>query len=298
MSGLLRIRAQVPAPILEVRHALTDPAALRVWLAEHAEADLPHSFAFWGRYTPQGDVPRQRPLYADDRTLRFSWEIDGVETAVEIGLTPTGRQTTILTLTQSHVPDWSEVVAEVGLRSVLATFWPLAITNLIDFLLGRELTPKCDFTSPRLAEQVVVDAPPHEVFDSLVDPGKVREWFGAPLEIELRPGGRWAMGGFDREESTAKIVDVVPGRRLDLDWGSFVSSWELEGSEGRTRFTFVQSGFDEDNPPYAGWLGWLSAVADLRRFHETSWTPIWLQSDIPGMPEDVLVLASEQPTGR
>lgn len=46
MSEPLIIRARVAAPVKEVRHALTDPAAMRVWLAEHAEADLPGRYAF------------------------------------------------------------------------------------------------------------------------------------------------------------------------------------------------------------------------------------------------------------
>ena len=38
----LRLRAVVPAPPKVVYEALTDPAALRVWLAEHAEYDDAH----------------------------------------------------------------------------------------------------------------------------------------------------------------------------------------------------------------------------------------------------------------
>jgi uncharacterized protein YndB with AHSA1/START domain len=54
MTEPLILRARLAAPVAEVRRALTDPAALRVWLAEHAEVDLPHRYEFWGRYTPDG----------------------------------------------------------------------------------------------------------------------------------------------------------------------------------------------------------------------------------------------------
>ena len=50
----LRLRAVVPAPPKVVYEALTDPAALRVWLAEHADVDLPGTYEFWGRFTPDG----------------------------------------------------------------------------------------------------------------------------------------------------------------------------------------------------------------------------------------------------
>ena len=66
----LRLRAVVPAPPKVVYEALTDPAALRVWLAEHADVDLPGTYEFWGRFTPDGAEPHQRVLYVDERTIR------------------------------------------------------------------------------------------------------------------------------------------------------------------------------------------------------------------------------------
>ena len=63
-------------------------------------------------------------------------------------------------------------------------------------------------------------------------------------------------------------------------------SWELEGSDGKTRLTVVQSGFDPANPPYAGWAGWLGGIAALRRYHELpQWRTIWRQIEIAGVPE-------------
>ena len=40
----LNKRVRIHAPLGTVRDALTDPAALRVWLAEHAEVDLPERY--------------------------------------------------------------------------------------------------------------------------------------------------------------------------------------------------------------------------------------------------------------
>ena len=57
----------MPAPPEAVYAALTDAAALRVWLAEHAEVALPDRYEFWGRYTPDGAEPHQRLLHADER---------------------------------------------------------------------------------------------------------------------------------------------------------------------------------------------------------------------------------------
>ena len=46
----LRLRAVVPAPLKVVHEALTDPAALRVWLAEHADVDLPGIYTKTARW--------------------------------------------------------------------------------------------------------------------------------------------------------------------------------------------------------------------------------------------------------
>ena len=157
----LRLSAVVPAPPKVTYEALTDPAALRVWLAEHAEVDLPGTYAFWGRFTPDGAEPHQRVLHADERTIRLAWTLDGVETTTEIELAD-DEDGTLVTLSQTGLPSFADVLADkAGARGNLHTFWSLAICNLADYLAGRELTPKCDFTSSDLRgrlRSVAVDA--------------------------------------------------------------------------------------------------------------------------------------------
>ncbi len=293
MSEPMLLRVRVAAPIEDARHALTDAAALRAWLAEHAEVELPHRYEFWGRHTPAGDAPHQRLLHVDDHTLRFSWQIDGTDTTVELRLVEDGPDSTAVTLTQTNLPDFAEMVAEkAGVLGLIYTFWALALANLADHVEGRELTPKCDFTSARLRQQLMIGASPQAVFDSLVDPEAFAEWFGARLEVEPQVGGRWSMGGSDMEPPPAKIVELEPGRKLSVAWGhGLVESWELEGSGGSTRLTFTQSGFDEGRPPYGGWMGSLAGIAGLRRFHELDpRRPIWLEVHVDGMPDGLLTI--------
>ena len=96
-----------------------------------------------------------------------------------------------------------------------------------------------------------------------------RRWFGANVDIEPYVGGRFAMGGFELDPGGAKFVEFEPGRKATLRFADgLTSSWELEGSDGKTRLTLVQSGFDPTNPPYPGWAGWLGGLAALRRYHE------------------------------
>jgi uncharacterized protein YndB with AHSA1/START domain len=290
MTKPLTLRARTSAPLADVRAALTDAAALEVWLAEHAEVDLPHTFAFWGRYTPDGAAPSQRLLHVDDHTLRFAWQVHGVDTTVELVLSEQDGGT-VIALSQSDPPPHAEAVANTTPLAILGTFWSLAIANLVDHVEGRETTPKCDFSQRQtLRAEITVGAAPDDVYASLMDPERFRAWFLATISVEPQVGGRWAMGeDVTDEDATARIVDLEPGRRVRLDWGDMVSTWELDGSQGRTRLTFVNSGFDGDNPPHADWTGWLAGMAALRRYHELpGYRPIWLSVDWPGMRDGVL----------
>jgi uncharacterized protein YndB with AHSA1/START domain len=290
VSAPMKLRARARVPVKAVRQALTDPAALRTWLAEHAEVELPDRYEFWGRYTPEGDAPHQRPVHVDERTLRFSWLLGGEDTTVEITLEQESPDSTVITVSQTHFPDWAEAIAGTSILGVLHTYWSLAIANLVDYLEGRPLNPMCDFTSPQMRAEVLIDAPREAVYGSLMDAEQFRRWFGANVDIEPHVGGRFAMGGFDLDQSPAKIIELEPGHKMSMRWDDgMVAGWELADSGGQTRLTFVQSGFDTGNPPYGAWLGWLSGVAELRRYHELSdWRPIWLQVEMPGMPDGML----------
>ncbi|MDQ1740284.1 MAG: hypothetical protein QOE53_1936 [Pseudonocardiales bacterium] len=288
----LRLRAVVPAPLKVTYEALTDPAALRVWLAEHADVDLPGKYEFWGRYTPDGAQPHQRVLHVDERTIRLAWTLDGVETTTQIELAE-DEDGTLVTLSQSDLPSFADVLADkAGARGALQTFWSLAIANLADYLAGRQLTPTCDFTSSELHASVVIDAAPDKVFDSMIQPEVFRKWFGANVDIEPYVGGRFAMGGFELDPGGATFVEFEPGRKAALRFADGeTTSWELEGSDGKTRLTMVHSGFDPANPPYPGWAGWLGGIAGLRRYHELPRRrSIWRQVEIAGVPAGMFAI--------
>ncbi|MFR9778150.1 SRPBCC domain-containing protein [Micromonospora sp. MS34] len=282
MNDLLTLRVRLAAPAEAVRSALTDPTALRRWFAEHVEVDLPHRYEFWGRHTPEGDTPHQRLLHADDATIRFAWLLDGVETTSEIRLDAEGPDSTVLTLTQSHFK-MSEAFDGSTIRGVLHTWWALSLANLAAYLEGRPPLPRTDFASAEMRGELLIAAPVERVWRSLIDSEQASAWFGYPIGIEPWVGGRFAMGGLDADGDAAKIVDLEPGRKLSVDWGpNGVGTWELDGSDGRTRLTFVQSGFDEGNPPYAAWSGTVAGLSELRRYHEMAdWQPIWLSVELP-----------------
>lgn len=290
----LRKRIRIAAPTHAVHRALTDPAQLQVWLAEHAEVDLPDQYRFWGRFTPDGEAPHQRLLHVDDSSLRFEWELDGVPTIVDIGLTaepgPAGDSgSTLLTLTQTEVPGWPEVLTTPGDRSLMHTYWALTLANLADHAEGREPLARCDFTSAVLRSEVLIDADRLAVYASLTEPEQFSRWSGVKVEAELHPGGRWAMGGFEANPQPARIIDIQPGHAMSIDWGDMVQSWELADSAGRTRLTFVHSGFDQTPPPYDGWMGALAGLVELRRYHEIkNWRTLWVEVYLEGIPDGLL----------
>ncbi len=204
-------------------------------------------------------------------------------------LSPSPDGSTLLTLAQTEILGWPEVLTEAGDRGLMHTFWTLALANLADYAEGREPAARCDFTSAVLRGELLIDADRQAVYESMSDPEQFSRWAGVKLEAELHPGGRWAMGGFEANPQPAHIVDIQPGRSMSIDWGDMVESWELADSDGRTRLTFVHSGFDETQPPYSGWLGALSGLAELRRFHEIkNWRPRWVEVHLDGLPFELL----------
>ncbi len=285
MSDVLTLAAHLRADPAAVFAALTEPAALRSWLADEAVVHLPAGrFGFAGRHTPQGDEVRQRLITVEpDRRLSFVWILDDQETTVDLRLTGGAGRTT-LRLTQSPMPTLAELMAPPGRRDGLHsmhTFWGLALANLAEYVEDRPLTPKADFGADRAAEiraRVSIAADPAEVFDSLTDPKRVAGWFGWEVEIEPRLGGKISFG------TEGKIIDFEPGRTLAYaDGEGAIVRWELEGSDGKTFLTFVETGYRDDELDNAAQheAGWFGAIAELKRMHElgADWSP--LTTDLP-----------------
>jgi uncharacterized protein YndB with AHSA1/START domain len=270
MTTPVTLCARLDAPVAAVREALTDPVAVRRWLAEFAEVDLPGRYEFWGRYTPQGGEPHQRVLHADDRTLRLGWVLDGRETVVEIGLAPA----TVLTLSQTWF-EGQDVGAGHPINLFLTVHWSLAIANLADHLAGREPTPGCDFTATDLRTRVLINAPREEVFAAMTDPARFSRWFGLTVEIEPYAGGIWAIRGGG---PLGSVAEVEPGHRLSLREDSGLATWDLTDAEDGTWLDFTMT--DHGAEPYASWTGWLAAISALRRYLELDdWQALWIHNE-------------------
>ena len=81
-----------------------------------------------------------------------------------------------------------------------------------------------------VTREVVVPAPPEEVWQALTEPERLEEWFANEVELDLRPGGAGRFRWNDGDERCAVVREVEPGERLVLDWDD----------EGRVVFTLEE----------------------------------------------------------
>ena len=81
-----------------------------------------------------------------------------------------------------------------------------------------------------VTREVVVPAPPEEVWQALTEPERLEEWFANEVELDLQPGGAGRFRWNDGDERCAVVREVEPGERLVLDWDD----------EGRVVFTLEE----------------------------------------------------------
>ncbi|WP_394616316.1 SRPBCC family protein [Lentzea sp. JNUCC 0626] len=288
-TGTVRVRTSAsPARAYE---ALTSADDLRVWLAEHADTDLDNGvYEFWGRYTPGVERGRHKLLDVTSSSVRFSWLLRDVEYTVELGVEERDGETLIYA-SQSPYPEWGAAVEDEGGAGVVHTFWSLSLANLVEHVEGRTTFALCDFVAKEQRIEVDIAATPAAIIHALTDEEVFARYFGARCSIEPHVGGRWAMGSFEDEPNPALVIALDEDRFAVQFPDGMVADWQLKGSEGKTRLTFVQSGFDVTDPPYGSWMGWLSGFADMRRMLELpEWRPMWHSYEAPGLPDGVLVL--------
>ena len=66
--------------------------------------------------------------------------------------------------------------------------------------------------------EVTIAAAPKMVWAALTDPGELASWFGAEVDIDLRPGGNVHFRWPDGAERRGLVVDLDPPYRLAFRW--------------------------------------------------------------------------------
>ena len=134
--------------------------------------------------------------------------------------------------------------------------------------------------------EIEIDRPPERVFQALIEPDEVLQWWGSPdiymvtaFALEPVEGGQWRLSatGFkgERFDVAGKILRYEPNRLLSFTWNP---SWQpmpettvefaLTPIPSGTRVQFRHTGFSRDLPGYEthlyGWplvLNWLAGKA-------------------------------------
>lgn len=275
MFNVVRMQLKLAVPPARVFAALTDPSALEAWFCEHAAISA-EAYNFWGRFTPEApaEPAGHHPLltYTPDRALSYEWRLRGALTTVHIQLAAHAGGTR-LTLLQTA----TAVTAPYHLED----FWFLSLENLRRYLDGKTCEARIDFSRPMkgdIRHELLTEASPQQVFEAIVRPEQLEIWLATRATIEPEPGGTFELG-WGEQPMGIKIIEIVPNEKIALSLpedpvhgnpnrSATVVSWILEASGGKTRITFVHSGFaaDEDvSGIYTGWLSflnWLRSVAE------------------------------------
>ncbi len=137
-----------------------------------------------------------------------------------------------------------------------------------------------------IVSEIHIAAPPERVFQALVDPKLVLQWWGqtdvyrcTKFDTDLRVGGKWRSSGLGPDggsfEVTGEYLEVDAPRLLVYTWvaswtGDVKTSvrWELAPMDRGTLVRILHSGLaahPEIAKSYRGWprmLGWLQALLE------------------------------------
>jgi uncharacterized protein YndB with AHSA1/START domain len=268
--------------------ALTDPAQLRQWFAEHVEIEprAGGALRFWGRHTYGAP---DRPLVASTirrfepgAALAFEWALEGIPGEATIELKPDektadGSRTSIAVrhTFERHLPIayGTEMVDDL---------WRLTLGNLDAHLRGGSGTVLPDFTeaTAEVRLSIVIDAPRARVFRALVDPDALNRWIATAATVEPRTGGAYSFAwkyehkGRPVESGPTTILDLIENERLVIDWTDWRGdatrpptrvAWLLQDEGTGTRVTLVHSGFsrvvDQSDYPF-GWVWFLDRLRE------------------------------------
>src|SRR5919197_1889740 len=69
-----------------------------------------------------------------------------------------------------------------------------------------------------VTREIVVPAPPEEVWEALTEPERLEEWFANEVELDVRPGGAGLFRWDDGEERRAGVREGEPREGVLLAW--------------------------------------------------------------------------------
>ncbi len=126
-----------------------------------------------------------------------------------------------------------------------------------------------------VVHELVVPAPPEEVFEMFVDPALLVRWIGISADLEPRPGGRFRFEIVPGEFCEGAYTTVDRPRRVAFTWGWTTPSMGLPPghsqvevtfepcADGRTRVRLVHTGLGAAGPMHDdGWTNFLARLSE------------------------------------
>jgi uncharacterized protein YndB with AHSA1/START domain len=147
-------------------------------------------------------------------------------------------------------------------------------------------TPGSGPDADAIVSEIHIHAAPERVFQALVDPKQVPQWWGQTgvyrctrFDSDLRAGGKWRSSGVGPDggkfEVSGEYVEISPPRILTYTWTASWTGvartmvrWELIPAGDGTLVKIRHSGLaahPELAKSYQGWprmLGWLQALLE------------------------------------
>jgi uncharacterized protein YndB with AHSA1/START domain len=277
----LQISFSIAAAPARVYQALTTPAELTRWFAEHVvvEPRPGGAYRFWGRGVVDGSREGTQRLSAlePDRLLAYDWTLQGVATQVTYRLTAEGDKTK---LDLEHTVDGELRFPKP--KQALDDMWRMVAGNLMAHL-GSETPVLADLDGrePRVVASIEIAASRAKVFRALLEPALLDKWLHGAARVDLAArtlsyGWAYEIDGRKVAGGPTKILELVENERLVTDWPDWRGdpdkppqriTWTLEElGPQRTRVTLVHDGFEHgvDRSDYQqGWGGFLEGLADV-----------------------------------
>ena len=275
----LQMQIFIQANASRVFHALTEPDALRSWLAEDADVDLQGGrYCLWGKFTPRTPALQDDHMrlldFEIDRLLKFSWTMGQNPSTVIFKLSEAERQSVLTLIHRRHENRQPDDFS-------LEDFWFVHLENLRRYLDGKSSEARVDFSRPMTGDirhELDCLATPQMVYAVLTNPQWMERWIASKAAVELHPGGKYDLGwGIEG----IRVLDFKENKRLTISWqeqdeAPTHASWHLQAvGAGKTRIKFEHTGFDADFPNNGIWLGWLNYLNWIRSLAEygASWHP-------------------------
>jgi len=144
--------------------------------------------------------------------------------------------------------------------------------------------------------ELVLAAPPGQVFEMFTDPRQLVRWIGISADLEPRPGGRFRFEVAPGQFCEGQYVIIDRPVRLVFTWGWTDPGFGLEPGTSRVEVTLAHVG--EDGQQTRLRLIHTGLAGDLGLLHDDGWTRFLARLASVKAGGEPPAYPAEQPAGR